>query len=226
MRLEPLGDSAWLIRVEDGFDPENSLGAVVGRLRQLEAASIPGVIDLVPSFTTIGVFVDQERAADFDALKARIEAALEPEPVPADSPARGELEIPVCYDREFGLDLDEVARHTELSTDEIIDRHSAAIYRVAAVGFTLGFPYLSGLPPELATPRRSSPRTEIPAGSVAIGGTQTGIYPRKSPGGWNIIGRTPLPLFEIQRDPPALLKIGDSVRLRPISREEFERISR
>jgi inhibitor of KinA len=94
------------------------------------------------------------------------------------------------------------------------------------VGFTPGFPYLSGLPAELATPRRASPRKEIPAGSVAIGGTQTGVYPRKSPGGWNVIGRTPLRLFDVRREPPAMLRAGDRVRFREISREEFDSFSR
>ncbi|HEX8077073.1 MAG TPA: carboxyltransferase domain-containing protein, partial [Chthoniobacterales bacterium] len=109
--------------------------------------------------------------------------------------------------------------------DEVVRRHSNATYRVACVGFTPGFPYLVGLPPELATPRRASPRTEIPAGAVAIGGTQTGIYPRKSPGGWNIIGRTPLKLFEVKRDPPALFSSGDLVRFREISRGEFDQLA-
>jgi inhibitor of KinA len=106
-----------------------------------------------------------------------------------------------------------------------VQRHSSAMYRVTSVGFTPGFPYLSGLPAALATPRRSSPRKEIPAGAVGIGGTQTGIYPRKSPGGWNIIGRTPLSLFEVKREPPALLRAGDRVRFRRITREEFEKAS-
>ena len=119
-------------------------------------------------------------------------------------------------------DLDAVAQHTALSPEEIVRRHADASYRVSCVGFTPGFPYLSGLPPELATPRRASPRKEIPAGAVAIGGTQTGIYPRKSPGGWNIIGRTPLRLFDVERNPPALFHAGDRVRFRKISRQEFD----
>jgi inhibitor of KinA len=107
----------------------------------------------------------------------------------------------------------------------VVRRHSSANYHVNCVGFTPGFPFLSGLPAELATPRRAMPRTEIPRGSVGIGGTQTGIYPRKSPGGWNLIGRTPLRLFEAQRQPPALFQAGDQVRFRQVSREEFDRFS-
>jgi inhibitor of KinA len=146
---------------------------------------------------------------------------------PARPRAGGEtvIEVPVCYENEFAPDLNDVAQHSGLSQDEIIRRHSDATYRVACVGFTPGFPYLSGLPSELATPRRSSPRKEIPAGAVAIGGTQTGIYPRKSPGGWNIIGRTPLRLFDVERESPALLHTGGQVRFRQISRSEFEKLS-
>lgn len=132
------------------------------------------------------------------------------------------VEIPVCYDGEFGPDLADVARHTGLSVEEVIARHSAVEYRVHCLGFAPGFPYLGGLPPELATPRRATPRQGVPAGSVAIGGAQTGIYPQSSPGGWNVIGRTPLRLFDADREPPALLKAGDRVRFRPITRGEFE----
>ena len=131
-------------------------------------------------------------------------------------------EIPVCYDLEFAIDLERVARHAQISPGEVVTLHGAAQYRVNCIGFTPGFPYLTGLPNKLATPRHAVPRKEIPAGSVAIGGAQAGIYPQKSPGGWNIIGRTPLRLFDPQRDPPALLQTGDQVRFRKITREEFQ----
>jgi inhibitor of KinA len=132
------------------------------------------------------------------------------------------IEIPVCYDPEFGFDLDRVAEHTKLSEREIIDLHSTSEYRVACIGFVPGFTFLAGLPKNLATPRRDVPRKEIPAGSVGIGGAQTGIYPLRSPGGWNLIGRTPLKLFDSIKDPPTLLCPGDRVRFRAITREEFE----
>ena len=132
------------------------------------------------------------------------------------------IEVPVCYDSEFALDLEDVARVAGLPAVEIVRRHAGAAYRVNCVGFTPGFPFMSGLPSELATPRRATPRKEVPAGSVGIGGAQTGIYPRNSPGGWNVIGRTPLRLFDVQRDPPALFRAGDRVRFRQISREEFD----
>lgn len=224
MRIEPLGDSALLVRVVDdhGREYEHELEAVLSTLRQLEAAVIPGIVELAPAYTTVGVFFDPARAG-FDEVKTAIEQVLqEAEPARPRAGTARTIEVSVCYDDEFAPDLREVAWHTGLSAQEVVRRHSAAMYRVNCVGFTPGFPYLSGLPDELATPRRDSPRKEIPAGAVAIGGTQTGIYPRKSPGGWNIIGRTPLSLFEVKREPPSLLQAGDRVRFRRISREEFE----
>jgi KipI family sensor histidine kinase inhibitor len=232
MRIEPLGDSALIVRVVDEFerDPEAALDAVLAATRYLEAAAIPGMTELAPAYTTIGVFFNPTRVesatpddSPFDILAARIQSILnaaafenESERVPQG------IEVPVCYESEFALDLADVAAHTGLSEDEVIRRHRSGGYRVSCVGFTPGFPYLSGLPAELITPRRATPRTEISAGAVAIGGAQTGIYPRKSPGGWNVIGRTPLRLFDVQREPPALFQAGDQVRFRQISREEFE----
>jgi inhibitor of KinA len=222
MRIEPLGDSALLLRVSQDFDPDESLDAVLRATHQLKSAQIPGLIELAPAYTTIGVFFDPARMGTFDELQATVECALRGDSLPAQSAADTTIEVPVCYDDEFGPDLDEVAQKSALPRDEVIRRHADANYRVSCVGFTPGFPYLSGLPPELATPRRASPRKEIPAGAVAIGGTQTGIYPRKSPGGWNIIGRSPLRLFDVERNPPALFQAGDRVRFRKISRQEFE----
>ena len=115
-----------------------------------------------------------------------------------------------------------MAEHAQISTSEVVDLHSAAEYRVSCIGFTPGFPFLSGMPKKLAIPRRETPRKEIPAGSVGIGGAQTGIYPLRSPGGWNLIGRTPLKLFDPTKNPPALLQAGDRVRFRAITREEFD----
>ena len=235
MEIVPLGDSALIVRVVADFarDPEASLNAVLAALRSLEAAAIPGVIELAPAYSTVGVFFDAAgiaRAAPeqdpCDWLRTRIENVLK---VRSAKSARGVkapvIEIPVCYDREFALDLDDVARVAGLTEAEVIRRHSSAAYRVNCVGFIAGFPFLSGLPSELATPRRAAPRKEVPAGSVAIGGAQTGIYPRNSPGGWNVIGRTPLRLFDVQLDPPTILQAGDRVRFRKISREEFDAFS-
>jgi KipI family sensor histidine kinase inhibitor len=227
MRIEPLGDSALIVRVADHFDPETSLNEVSAIARQIEAAAIPGLIELAPAYTTLGVFFDPARTGRFDELKAAIERTLQTSLEPARPRSGGEtvIEVPVCYENDFAPDLGKVAQHAGLSSDEVIRRYLDATYRVTCVGFTPGFPFLSGLPPELATPRRATPRKEIAAGAVAIGGTQTGIYSRKSPGGWNIIGRTPLRLFEVRRESPALFHAGDQVRFRQISRIEFEQSS-
>jgi inhibitor of KinA len=227
MRIEPLGDSALLVRVAERFEAEESLDVVLRAAQQIESAKIAGVIELVPAYTTIGIFFDPGRIGTFDEFRARIERVLQTSLEPARLRADGEtvIEVPVCYESEFAPDLDEVARRAALSPEEVVRRHAEATYRVSCVGFTPGFGYLSGLPSELATPRRASPRKEVPAGAVAIGGTQTGIYPRKSPGGWNIIGRAPLRLFDVERNPPALFQAGDRVRFRKISRAEFDRLS-
>jgi inhibitor of KinA len=234
MRIEPLGDSALLVRVVEEFHPEKSLDAVLRGVHALERAAIPGVTELAPAYTTIGVFFDPARIARddgessaFEALETRIEHAIKTASKPGRfwTAATPVIEVPVCYEAEFAPDLAAVAEHAGLSQDEVIQRHSSASYRVTCVGFTPGFPYLSGLPTELATTRRATPRKEIPAGAVAIGGTQTGIYPRKSPGGWNIIGRTPLRLFDVERNPPSLFRAGDHIRFRKISRNEFEPFS-
>ena len=233
MRIDPLGDSALIVRVVDEFQSDTSLNAVLAAIRHLETAAIPGVIELAPAYTTVGVFFDPARIesttsdnSPFDILATKIQSVLNAAAFAdeIESAARA-VEIPVCYDREFAPDIADVARQADLSEDEVAQRHSGASYQVSCVGFTPGFPFLSGLPPKLATPRRASPRKEIPAGAVGIGGAQTGIYPRKSPGGWNLIGRTPLSLFDLQREPPALLQAGDRVHFRKISREEFNSFS-
>jgi inhibitor of KinA len=219
MEIVPLGDSALIVRVDD------SLGEVLATLRKLEAAQIAGVTDIAPAFASVAMFL--ESPENFEAASEAIRAALRRRRRAARAAAKPRLvEVPVCYDPEFAFDLETVAQHCRLAPNEVIARHAAARYQVRCVGFTPGFPFLSGLPANLATPRREIPRTTVPAGSVGIGGAQTGIYPLRSPGGWNIIGRTPLRLFDVTREPAALLRAGDRVRFVPITREEFERWDR
>ena len=234
MEIIPLGDSALIVRVRDRFDdaPEETLDTVLRTFQQLQDAAIPGVIELAPAYTSISVFFDPNtvdevsETADkmFDWLATRIRAAVG-RLANAGQTTRSRsqtVEIPVCYDLEFALDIDDVARRANISPSEVIRLHSAAQYRVACIGFVPGFPFLAGLPKKLATPRRDVPRKEIPPGSVGIGGAQTGIYPLRSPGGWNLIGRTPLRLFDPEKNPPALLRAGERVRFRAITREEFD----
>jgi inhibitor of KinA len=233
MEIAPLGDTALVVLIRDRFEdaPEKTLNEVLNVLRRLEDAQIPGVIELAPAYTSVAVFFDPVRVIDaagepdcvMEWLTQKIyEALMHGKRKQVEHAAARLMEIPVCYDPEFALDLDHVADHARMSLKEIVDLHSAAKYRVNCIGFTPGFPYLTGLPGKLATPRRATPRTNTPAGSVAIGGAQTGIYPQVSPGGWNVIGRTPLRLFDPQKDPPMLLRVGNRVRFRAITREEFE----
>ena len=232
MEIAPLGDSAVILRVADDFagDSGEALDAVLQTMRRVEAAQIPGIIEIAPAYTTIAIFYDSIAIVEagvahdeiLDWIDEKLQSALKAKSKRSRSTSPREIEIPVCYDREFALDIDDVARSANLVADEIARRHAAADYRVNCVGFTPGFPFLSGLPPELATPRRTTPRTKIPSGSVAIGGAQTGVYPCESPGGWNVIGRTPQRLFDPLREEPALLRAGDHVRFRPITREQFE----
>jgi KipI family sensor histidine kinase inhibitor len=237
MEIIPLGDSAMIVRVRERFDdaPEQTLDIVLRAFQRLQNAAIPGVIELAPAYTSVTVFFDPIPVAKgaetpdkvFDWLATRIRAAVAGIIVPGrkmQSPS-GSVEIPVCYDPEFALDIDDVARRAAMSPGEVIRLHSAAEYRVACIGFVPGFPFLTGLPKELATPRRDVPRKQIPPGSVGIGGAQTGIYPLRSPGGWNLIGRTPLRLFDPQKNPPALLRAGERVRFHKISRDEFEALT-
>ncbi len=233
MEVIPLGDSTLLVRLENDLDKPSyqSLGNVLGALRHLQAAQIPGVVDLASAYATIAVFFDPVQVVEagapvagvIDWLTEKIRVALRKGSKPKQKEAESRLvEIPVCYTDEFGFDLGDVAQGASVSLKEVIRIHAAPEYRVACVGFTPGFGFLSGLDPRLATPRRATPRTDVPAGSVAIGGAQTGVYPIRSPGGWNIVGRTPLRMFDVRRDPPALLCAGDRVRFREITREEFD----
>jgi inhibitor of KinA len=234
MKIVPLGDSALVVRVREQFEdaPEETLDEVLRVFQLLQRSEIAGVIEFAPAYTSVAIFFDPIAIAragaapgeTLESLAKRICAIV------AGVSHRGRrkravaraIEIPVCYDPEFASDLDDVARHTHITAAKIVDLHSTAEYRVACIGFVPGFPFLAGLPKELATPRRNVPRKEIPPGSVGIGGAQTGIYPLRSPGGWNLIGRTPLRLFDPSKDPPTLLRPGDRVRFRAITREQFE----
>jgi inhibitor of KinA len=234
MQITPLGDSALTLHVREGFDelPNDTLDQVLGYFDFLRRADLPGVVELAPAYTTVTLFYDPPRAVAaganpdsvFEWVAARVQTEIANGSIRLKRTPGSAIEIPVCYDLQFAPDLDEVSNRVGLTVDQVIEMHSSANYRVSCLGFSPGFPYLSGLPPELATPRRPVPRKEVPAGSVAIGGNQTGIYPATSPGGWNVIGRTPARLFTPAKNPPALLCPGDNVRFRPISRAEFDHV--
>jgi inhibitor of KinA len=235
MEITPLGDSAIILHVRESFDdaPDETLDQVLGYFDFLRRAEVPSITELAPAYTSVALFYDPIRAvaagADpngvFEWVAARVQTEIANGNIRLKRSPGSAVEIPVCYDEKFALDLDEVTHYVGLSAEQVIELHSAATYRVNCLGFTPGFPYLSGLPPKLATPRRPVPRKQVPAGSVGIGGNQTGIYPTTSPGGWNVIGRTPVRLFTPNKTPPTLLCPGDNVRFRSISRDEFEALA-
>ena len=190
----------------------------------------PGFVDLVPAFVSIVVHYDPLVAAragngrPYERVVSFLRESVTGLAVEALDPPRV-VEIPVCYGGELGPDLDDVARMHGLSPDDVVRLHSEPEYLVYMIGFMPGFAYLGGLPERIATPRRKTPRTAVPAGTVGIGGRQTGVYPLVSPGGWNLIGRTPVKIFDIARAEPTLLATGDRVRFRPMTPAEFDEAS-
>lgn len=231
IRLSPLGDRALLIHLGTSID-EDTLRRVRAVCVRLEAHPVPATIELVPAFASVAVHYDPSRVPDEgpDAASpyARFARAVQTALTAVQEQSLPEprtFEIPVCYGGVFGPDLDEVARRHAMAPDEVVRLHSGATYSVYMLGFAPGFAYLGGLPPSIATPRREAPRTLVPAGSVGIGGNQTGVYPLASPGGWQLIGRTPLTLFDPEGAPPTLLGVGNRVRFRAIASEEFDRLA-
>ncbi len=216
--INALGDSAVVVRLGDSMNR-----AVFERVRAfsrcLNEHRFPGWIEQVPAYATVTVHYDPRQISWAD-VRAWIEPMLHRLGEASEPPPRT-VEIPVCYGGEFGEDLAFVAEHADLTPDEVIEIHSGAEYLVYMLGFAPGFPYLGGMPERITAPRRDSPRLKIPAGSVGIAGSQTGVYPIETPGGWRLIGRTPLALFRPWQDPPALLRSGDLVRFRPIDEPEY-----
>lgn len=219
MELFPLGDEA-VVLAWKGTAAGEALGEVRAAMAAIEADPPAGLVALVPAYATVTAYYDLTRIGSFEAFCRDLqERAGRSVPRAA---AKGRLiTIPVCYGGEYGPDLMTVARHAGLAGREVAELHAAETYVVGAIGFAPGFPYLAGLPAKLHTPRRATPRAAVPAGSVAIGGAQTGVYPLVSPGGWNLIGRTPLVLFDPAAADPAHLRVGDRVRFRAITTEEF-----
>ncbi len=192
--------------------------------RALRASGLPGLVEVTPGFGSVQVefeVVGLDDARVEDELRALLERTSEV----GDTTEPRSHTLPVCYDHALAPDLERVAAHAGLALEQVIERHASGSYRVEVIGFSPGFGYLSGLDAQLHTPRLDSPRTRIPAGSVGIAGEHTGAYPQATAGGWNLIGRTPAPLFDTRRDPPALLRLGDSVRFEPIDRSTFDRLS-
>jgi inhibitor of KinA len=223
VRFVPASDQSLLVY----FGDEISLPIhhkIVKFLLLLETEPVPGIVNLHPAYCSVLVkfdalrFTHSEMESRLTPYLAKLPQVVLPEP--------RRREIPVCYGAEFGPDLSELAELHKISEDEAIRLHSSVEYIVCFLGFVPGFAYLGGLPQELETPRLSSPRKRVPAGSVGIGGSQTGVYPVATPGGWRLIGRTPISLFRPEEKDVSFLRIGDHVTFVPITIDRFEALSR
>lgn len=222
MTLHIMGDTAYLIQLEGELD-----AALLGRVRGLAAAlradALKGVVEIVPAFGSVGVIYEPERVPTpggelpWRVVREWIERHLTAKRSSATAGKPREHVVPVRYGGEDGPDLELLARAAKLDADAVVKLHAGAVYEVAALGFAPGFPYLLGLPKALVMPRRSTPRAQVAAGSVGIGGSQTGIYPSAMPGGWQLIGRTSLSLFDPFAAEPVLMSAGDKVRFRAVA---------
>lgn len=216
----PCGDCAVTLQIGDEIG-EKINREVVGVLESLRKAAIPGVLELVPTYTSVCIHYDPLVLSYDDLLKVigRLENGSAEK---LENAAARIVEIPVCYGGEYGPDLAFVAEHNGLTAEEVVKRHSEGVYLVYMLGFLPGFAYMGGMDETIACPRLTSPRTKIPAGSVGIAGAQTGIYPLSSPGGWQLIGRTPLKMFAIDGEKTTFaLSAGDRVRFVPITEEAY-----
>jgi len=222
----PLGDHAITIIFGDTIDEDINQQALLF-FNCLQQREITGVKDIIPAYTSVTVVYDimmiqkqDNTVSAFEFMRHEIEKALQNV-----EQNKTEMEkivrIPVCYDVSLGIDLKEMAEQKNLSIEEIIQLHSSATYRVYMIGFMPGFPYMGKVNAKIATPRKNSPRKNVAAGSVGIADFQTGIYPFNSPGGWNIVGQTPMMMFNTHYIEPCLLKPGDKVNFVPISLQEF-----
>ncbi|BAU27817.1 inhibitor of KinA [Aneurinibacillus soli] len=220
MRYFPLGDTAVVVEF-DTIIGSSSHEKVRLLSLYLDQHPFAGMIEYIPAFTTVTVFYDPFVLRYAEARAELKRAVSQAAHIVVEQKART-VEIPVCYGGKFGPDLEDVASHNGLTVEEVVHIHSGGEYLVYMIGFAPGFPYLGGMSERIAAPRRSSPRLSIPAGTVGIAGMQTGVYPIETPGGWQLIGRTPVPLFRPDMNPPTLLMAGDMIRFRPITQDEYE----
>jgi inhibitor of KinA len=219
-RIVAAGDSALVVEFEERIDPVINARAIA-LSSAVQGAGVHGVRDVVPTYRAVAVYFDPLRT-DYAALRATLAREARREPAIAEH-AEPPIRIPVCYGGELGPDLAAVAAFAHISEDEVVALHASATYRVFVVGFVPGFAYMGLVDSRIAMPRHSTPRVRVPAGSVGIAGVQTGIYPTETPGGWQLIGRTPVKPFDAAREEPFLMKAGDSVLFFAIDRDGFDR---
>lgn len=221
VKIRTAGDSSLLIEFGKSIDPDIN-ARIAATVRLMQEQQIEGVVDVIPAFCSLLINYDP-RVISYDEIKTRMEKILSVE-IAAGARKKKVYEIPVCYGGELGPDLPTIAEHAGLSEQEVIDIHSAADYLIYMLGFLPGFTYLGGLDERIHTPRLANPRIRIPAGSVGIGGSQTGIYPMDSPGGWQLMGMTPVKTYDPGREAPILVEAGDYIRFVPVDRAEYDRI--
>lgn len=220
-RLVPVGESVVVVELEEQIDRSVNARAV-SLADRLRAAEVSGVRDIVPTFRSVAVYFDPLQT-DYDALVRRLESvasSLDALAVGREASAEP-IRVPVCYGGQFGPDLADVAAFGGVTESEAAHLHASAVYRVFMIGFLPGFAYMGTVDSRIAAPRRSNPRTRVPAGSVAVAGQQTGIYPSESPGGWQLIGRTTLRLFDPARAEPSTFAAGDLVQFYAVSPVEI-----
>jgi inhibitor of KinA len=218
-RIVPAGDSALIVEFEERIDPGVN-ARTIACADAIQAAAIEGVRDVVPTYRSVAVYFDPLHT-DGEALTACLEREAA-RPASAAPAARPAVRIPVCYGGDLGPDLPAVAAFAAVSESEVIRLHAAESYRVFMLGFVPGFAYLGIVDQRIAMPRHATPRVRVPSGSVGIAGVQTGVYSAETPGGWQLIGRTPVKPFDPVREPPFLLKAGDAVQFYPIERAEYD----
>lgn len=222
-RIVAAGDACVLLQFDERIAPEVNARAVAAAA-MLHRAAVPGVRDIVPTFRSLAVHFDPLQT-QYDALMEAVREAARVAPAGEQLHASAVTRIPVCYGGEFGPDLHEVARFAGVSEDAVVDLHCGASYRVFMLGFMPGFAYLGTVPDPIAAPRRRSPRARVVAGSVGIAGAQTGVYPADTPGGWQLIGRTPVRMFDVSRPEPCLLAPGDTVRFHAVDRATYQELA-
>ena len=217
------GDSSLLIQFGQEISPEIN-ARITAFVHLLKVQHVEGVIDLIPAFTSLLINYDP-RVVNYRTLKRRVEKLLQLD-VGGETSSSRIFEIPVCYGGEYGPDLENIAKHANLTTQEVIDIHCSRDYLIYMLGFLPGFSYLGGLDERIHTPRLANPRIRIPAGSVGIGGSQTGIYPLDSPGGWQLLGLTPVKTYDPDREVPILFEAGDYIRFIPVTEADFLEIKK
>ena len=221
IKIHTAGDSSVLIEFGQEISPEIN-AKITAFVHLMKAQHVEGVKDMIPAFTSLLINYDP-RVVNYGALKERLEKLLKLEVSQETAPSRI-FDIPVCYGGEYGPDLENIAMHANLSTQEVIDIHSSEDYLIYMLGFLPGFSYLGGLDERIHTPRLANPRIKIPAGSVGIGGSQTGIYPLDSPGGWQLLGLTPVKTYDPNREIPILFEAGDYIHFVPVTEKIFLRL--